>query len=260
MKKMPFLIIISLILFACSDNKEKKSILNLDLNPQKIEKIQNHFEGNLTCIDTKSENLKIAKFAKLIKKAEEGDKRLIYLMHQYLELVFRQNEYQNLEYKLAEAGDISSQHMFINIADEKNKSKLIKQWYFEDYMEVEKYIINPKSLPMPQNILDEIIKKANHNNLVAMYILQEYYLTIDKKKYIFWLKKLANSGDISAQHSLIFDAPKWERWKLAKKYHLELDYFMSFHLELLNKGIIEYRDDDPKGVFFDENGSVIKYE
>jgi len=260
MRKMPFLIIISLILFACSNNKEKKSISNLDLNTQKIEEIQNSFEANSTCIDIKGENLKIAKFDELVKKAEAGDKRLMHLLYKYAELVSRQNEYQNLEYKLAEADEMSARYMFIHIADEKDKAKLIKQWHFEDYMEVEKYIINPKSLPMPQNMLDKIIKKANHNNLVAMYILQEYYLTIDKKKYIFWLKKLANSGDISAQNSLIFDSPKREGWKLAKKYHLEFDYFMGRHLELLNKGIIEYRDDDPKGVFFDENGSVINFE
>lgn len=249
-RQLSFLII-SFIIFGC---EEQSTQLN---NPVE--------ELNLTsCEEIKTENLKIAKFDELLRKAEAGDKRLMYML--YVKLISENisRPYNYWERKMAEAGDISSRYMLINIADEKDKAQLIKQWHFEDYIEYEKDIGNSKSYPYldSPNKLSKIKIKAQKGDLVAMYILQEYYNIGNKnpKQYIFWLKKLANSGDISAQHSLIFDAPTWERWKLAKKYHLELDYFMSFHYELLNKGIVEYRDDDPKGVFFDENGSVINFE
>jgi len=239
--------IMSFIIFGCEEQSTKVN------NP--VKKV-----SFTSCEKIKTENLKIAKLNELVKKAEAGDKRLMYMLSSRLINENISRPYTYWDKKMADAGEISSRYMFIHIADEKDKSKLIKQWYFEDYEKAEKYILDPEWLPMPQEMLNKITNKANHNNLVAMYILQEYYLPIDKKKYIFWREKLANSDQIVSQSSLLFDSNSTKRLEIAKKYHLELDYFMSRHLELLNKGIVEYRDDDPKGVFFDENGSVINFE
>jgi len=245
MRKIFFMILVIFYINGCQDQNSK---------------INNISDTNLSCVDLHYENLKIAKLDELVKKAENGDKRLMYLLSIGIidENISRADNYWNK--KLAEAGDISSQHMLINIADEKNKAKLIKQWHFEDYIEYEKNIGNSKSLPMPQNILDKITKKAENGDILSMNILQDYYPSIDKKKYIFWHNKLAEAGDISAQSFVLFEENATQALEMAKRYHLELQYFKETRYELLNKGIVEYRDDDPQGVFFDENGSVIKYE
>jgi len=133
-----------------------------------------------------------------------------------------------------------------------------KKWHLEKYRPLKKLLLSD---------IGELEKNANNGDYIAMYILADYYFKTHPAKSNFYYEKLAfsdNPSKVEAQRfiltsSIMSDA---NRSMLRKKWHLE--YLVppsDIQLKAeINGRIIEYRDNDPKGVFFDENGSVIKYE
>jgi len=180
----------------------------------------------------------------------------------------------------------------LNISSERNNTSLKcpTRIYSNSPKDEEAYsnlIIKPKEL-------QRIIQKANNGDIRALSIIARYYeynaniknhydysdcwhFKLDKARDNFRakidfeenkskdvidlkkdLEKYAFIGDVDSQKEL-----RWTNQdeKLLKKWHIEyLVLPETIYMKLLNIQKIEYRDYDPRGVFFDENGSVIKYE
>ncbi|KIM02736.1 MAG: hypothetical protein KU29_13850 [Sulfurovum sp. FS06-10] len=251
-----FLILVILLMCSCENNQKKESFVKQEVN--------------VSCIEEKDmlqfQNIKIANIDKLKTKAKARDKRLMLIIYNY-------SNNKNLEestyweQKLAEVGEVFIQVGFVNLANGEQKyklfNKLVKKWHFEDYVNLKE--------PYTQKDIQMLENKAKKGNLVAMYMLQNYYNYDhrDIKKGFFWLEEMAKMGQVQAQIELIGSSFLYleklnnKQMEIVKKYHLEYFYFLHYSdngIKFSHKGLVEYRDDDPKGVFFDENGSVINFE
>jgi hypothetical protein len=81
-----------------------------------------------------------------------------------------------------------------------------------------------------------LIQKTNHGDKIATYVLAQHYHFKDKSKYIFWLEKSANSGDMSSRHNFISECIEYPKLpchkdvpNMVKKWQME--YFFPDYKE-----------------------------
>jgi len=170
--------------------------------------------------------IKEANINQMIKKAEAGDKRITATLVRYYERNPESNKFHYWLSKSANRGDISSQSelvQYLNVIGLKVEAKKLEEKW------------DLKNRPQPN--------------------IDEKYLKQLKQQYI-------SNDDLSSQYEIIsWTSNKYEKELYLKKFHLEYVYIPEKIYDLAHHGQkIEYRDDDPKGVFFDENGSVINFE
>jgi len=197
------------------------------------------------------------------KKVEQGDVRVIEILTHYYSLVDTNHTIADyLDDKLIKMGNLELRTNYIYglelNKDFEKAQKFRKKWHLEKYRPLKKLLLSD---------ISELEKKANKGDYIAMYILADYYFKINPTKSDFYYEKLAfseNPSKVKAQTYILSSSKisDTNRSILRKKWHLEYlapPADVQFKAET-NGRKIEYRDDDPRGVFFDANGSVINFE
>jgi len=114
------------------------------------------------------------------------------------------------------------------VDDPKAQKRLKQKWGMDD----ERYFNSELS----SSDIEYLVQKANSGDKIAIYLLAQHYHFKDKSKYIFWVEKSANSGDMSSKEEYITECieyPKLPCHKdvpdMIKKW--EMEYFFPDYKE-----------------------------
>jgi TPR repeat protein len=162
------------------------------------------------------------------KSAQHGDVRSTYILAWHYDLSGHHSHHWFK--KLANLGDLPSRFREIATLEDNTKAqnKLKKNWNMDD----ERYFIDELS----SSDIEYLSQKANSGDKIAIYILAQHYNFKDKSKYIFWVEKSANNGDMSSKVEYITECIEYPKLpchkdvpNMVKKWQME--YFFSNYKE-----------------------------
>jgi len=226
-----------LILIGCQDKKISNQVENNVSIKEGIKQNTSLSDSNVSEIAVSGAGayesmhyLSKKELAQYEKFAQKGDLRLAYILHIHYLFSDYFDKSQYWSKKLVEIGDLQSRFrtLFDFKENLKKSNKLKKKWNMDD----DRYFIDELS----SSDIEYLSQKANSGDRIAIYVLAQHYQFRDQSKYIFWVEKSANSGDMSSRHNFISECieyPKLSCHKdvpnMVKKWQME--YFFSDYKE-----------------------------